>query len=303
MLSINSLSKSFGDVHALQDVSLDLELGLFGLLGPNGAGKSTLMRTLATLQQPDNGTITLDGIDILANPTAMRGTLGYLPQDFGVYPKMSAKALLDHIAVLKGVTDKSARDKQIRSLLEHVNLLTHASANVATYSGGMRQRFGVAQALLGDPKVLIVDEPTAGLDPTERQRFLDLLSEQAETKIIILSTHIIEDVHDLCTDMAVMGSGRIVARGAPADLIARIDDHVWRKKLPKETAGAVSQDAGFLSSRYQSGGVIVSRLSKGSPGEGWDQVNPTLEDAYHAHLHGLVDANGLNMKSVEALGA
>jgi len=303
MLSINSLSKSFGDVHALQNVSLDLKPGLFGLLGPNGAGKSTLMRTVATLQQPDSGTVTLDGVDILANPTAMRGTLGYLPQDFGVYPKMSAKALLDHIAILKGVTDKSAREKQIRSLLEHVNLLTHASANVATYSGGMRQRFGVAQALLGDPKVLIVDEPTAGLDPTERQRFLDLLSEQAETKIIILSTHIIEDVHDLCTDMAVMGEGKIVARGAPSELVARIDDHVWRKKLSKDMAVTVSQDAGFLSSRYQSGGVIVSLLSKSSPGEGWDKVTPTLEDAYHAHLHGLVDAKGLNIKSGEALSA
>ena len=209
MLSIKNISKSFGDVHALKNVSLDLEPGLFGLLGPNGAGKSTLMRTLATLQKPDTGSVTWDGVDILANPTHMRSVLGYLPQDFGVYPKMSAKALLDHIAVLKGITDKSAREAQIRTLLEHVNLLTHSSANVATYSGGMRQRFGVAQAMLGDPKILIVDEPTAGLDPAERQRFLDLLSEQAETKIIILSTHIIEDVRDLCTDMAVMGSGEI----------------------------------------------------------------------------------------------
>jgi len=291
MLSINSLSKSFGDVHALQDVTLNLEPGLFGLLGPNGAGKSTLMRTLATLQQPDTGSITLDGVDILSNPNAMRGTLGYLPQDFGVYPKMSAKALLDHIAVLKGVTNKSARDKQIRSLLEHVNLLTHASANVATYSGGMRQRFGVAQALLGDPKVLIVDEPTAGLDPTERQRFLDLLSEQAETKIIILSTHIIEDVRDLCADMAVMGKGKIVARGAPEDLIGRIKGKIWRKRVSKEEAKTLKEEAYFLSSRHLSGGVIVSVLSDASLGSGWEQANETLEDAYHAHLHGLVVQN------------
>ncbi len=288
MLSIKNISKSFGDVHALKNVSLDLKPGLFGLLGPNGAGKSTLMRTLATLQKPDTGEITLDSVDIVSNPTAMRSALGYLPQDFGVYPKMSAKALLDHIAILKGVTDKSARDQQIRSLLEHVNLLTHASANVATYSGGMRQRFGVAQALLGNPKVLIVDEPTAGLDPTERQRFLDLLSEQAETKIIILSTHIIEDVRDLCTDMAVMGSGQIVARGAPEDLIGRIAGKVWRKRLPKDEAAAIKAHNNFLSSRHLSGGVIVTVLSSSSPGEGWEQADAILEDAYHAHLHGLV---------------
>ncbi len=297
MLSINNISKSFGAVHALDGVSLDLEPGLFGLLGPNGAGKSTLMRTLATLQNPDSGTITLDGQDIVANPNAMRSVLGYLPQDFGVYPKMSAKALLDHIAVLKGVTDKSARDKQIRTLLEHVNLLTHASANVATYSGGMRQRFGVAQALLGDPKVLIVDEPTAGLDPAERQRFLDLLSEQAETKIIILSTHIIEDVRDLCTDMAVMGNGKIVARGAPEALIAKIDGQVWRKKVAKEESVEIKSHANFLSSRHLAGGVIVSVLSKHSPGEGWEQADVILEDAYHAHLNGLV------AEEVETFGA
>ena len=291
MLSINSISKSFGDVHALDNVSLNLEPGLFGLLGPNGAGKSTLMRTLATLQKPDAGQITLDGKDILTTPQAMRSTLGYLPQDFGVYPKMSAKALLDHIAILKGVTDKVARSKQIRSLLEHVNLLTHASANVATYSGGMRQRFGVAQALLGDPKVLIVDEPTAGLDPAERQRFLDLLSEQAETKIIILSTHIIDDVRDLCTDMAVMGQGKIVARGAPEDLIARIKGQVWKQRVVKDESVKLKEDSRFLSSRHQAGGVIVSLLSDGSPGKGWEQADESLEDAYHAHLNGLVVQN------------
>jgi len=288
MLSIKNISKSFGDVHALKNVSLDLKPGLFGLLGPNGAGKSTLMRTLATLQKPDSGEITLDDVDILSEPTAMRATLGYLPQDFGVYPKMSAKALLDHIAVLKGITSKSDRDLQIRTLLEHVNLLTHSSANVATYSGGMRQRFGVAQAMLGDPKVLIVDEPTAGLDPAERQRFLDLLSEQAETKIIILSTHIIEDVRDLCTDMAVMGNGEVVARGAPENLIARIEGKVWRKKVSKDEAVDIKAQDNFLSSRHLSGGVIISVLSDGSPSDGWTQADAILEDAYHAHLNGLV---------------
>ena len=300
MLSIKNISKSFGDVHALKSVSLDLKPGLFGLLGPNGAGKSTLMRTLATLQTPDAGTITLDGIDILENPTAMRSTLGYLPQDFGVYPKMSAKALLDHIAVLKGITNKAAREDQIRSLLEHVNLLTHSSAYVATYSGGMRQRFGVAQALLGDPKVLIVDEPTAGLDPAERQRFLDLLSEQAETKIIILSTHIIEDVRDLCTDMAVMGLGQIVARGAPETLIGRIEGQVWRKRVAKDEAVQIKTQKNFLSSRHLAGGVIVSVLSKDSPGKGWEAAKVVLEDAYHAHLHGLVDGHAIAPELVNA---
>lgn len=291
MLSIKNISKRFGDVQALKNVSLDLKPGLFGLLGPNGAGKSTLMRTLATLQKPDTGGISLDGVDILSNPTHMRSKLGYLPQDFGVYPKMSAKALLDHIAILKGITDKSTRQKQIRTLLEHVNLLTHSSANVATYSGGMRQRFGVAQAMLGDPKVLIVDEPTAGLDPAERQRFLDLLSEQAETKIIILSTHIIEDVRDLCTDMAVMGHGEIVARGAPEALIERIAGQVWRKRISKEDSLAVKAQSNFLSSRHLSGAVVVSVLSSNAPGDGWENADVILEDAYHAHLNGLVDSD------------
>jgi len=291
MLSIKNISKRFGDVQALKNVSLDLKPGLFGLLGPNGAGKSTLMRTLATLQKPDTGGISLDGVDILSNPTHMRSKLGYLPQDFGVYPKMSAKALLDHIAILKGITDKSTRQKQIRTLLEHVNLLTHSSANVATYSGGTRQRFGVAQAMLGDPKVLIVDEPTAGLDPAERQRFLDLLSEQAETKIIILSTHIIEDVRDLCTDMAVMGHGEIVARGAPEALIERIAGQVWRKRISKEDSLAVKAQSNFLSSRHLSGAVVVSVLSSNAPGDGWENADVILEDAYHAHLNGLVDSD------------
>lgn len=291
MLSIRNLSKSFGDVHALDNVSLDLKPGLFGLLGPNGAGKSTLMRTLATLQQPDNGTVALDGVDILTNPTYMRERLGYLPQDFGVYPKMSAKALLDHLAILKGVTNKAERDGQIRSLLEHVNLLTHSSANVATYSGGMRQRFGVAQALLGNPSVLIVDEPTAGLDPTERQRFLDLLSEQAETKIIILSTHIIEDVRDLCTDMAIMNNGRIVARGAPETLIDRVKNHVWRAQVDKDTAKKIALQPNFMSSRHLAGGVVVSVLSDNAPtGADWQPADVILEDAYHAHQRGLVGA-------------
>ena len=300
MLSINSISKSFGDVHALKDVSLDLEPGLFGLLGPNGAGKSTLMRTLATLQKPDSGTITLNGTDIVDHPNEMRSVLGYLPQDFGVYPKMSAKALLDHIAILKGVSNKAERQKQIRALLEGVDLLTHSSANVATYSGGMRQRFGVAQALLGNPKVLIVDEPTAGLDPFQRQRFLDLLQEAGEEKIIILSTHIIEDVRDMCPDMAIMGDGEIVVRDAPETLIERVEGRVWRKKIEKDELETVKANLPFLSSRYLMGGVIVSVFADAKPGAGYEKADVTLEDAYFAHLNGLIKSPEKITEKVEA---
>ncbi len=288
MLSITNVHKRFGDVHAMNNISLDLKPGLFGLLGPNGAGKSTLMRTLATLQNPDEGSITYNGTDIITNPDVMRSTLGYLPQDFGVYPRMSAEALLDHIAILKGVTNKKERKDQILSLLKNVNLLTHKSASVATYSGGMRQRFGVAQALLGDPKVLIVDEPTAGLDPFERQRFLDLLSEAGQDKIIILSTHIVEDVRDLCPDMAIMGEGQIVARGAPEVLIDKIRSKVWRKKVEKADVDDVKAAHKVLSTRLLMGGVIISVLSDEKPAAGFEQADPVLEDAYFAHLYKMV---------------
>jgi len=247
-----------------------------------------LMRTLATLQKPDTGEITLNGKDIVEHPNEMRSVLGYLPQDFGVYPKMSAKALLNHIAILKGMNNKAERETQIRALLEGVDLLTHSSANVATYSGGMRQRFGVAQAMLGNPKILIVDEPTAGLDPFQRQRFLDLLQEAGEEKIIILSTHIIEDVRDMCPDMAIMGNGKIVVREAPEKLIESVQGKVWRKKIDKSDLESVKAEMPFLSSRYLMGGVIVSVLSDDKPGEGYENADVMLEDAYFAYLNGLV---------------
>lgn len=288
MLAIQNISKSFGDVHALKSVSLDLKPGLFGLLGPNGAGKSTLMRTIATLQRPDDGHVSYNGDDIATSPEAMRKSLGYLPQDFGVYPRMSALALLDHIAVLKGVTDKKARSSQIESLLRAVNLWSMRKANVATYSGGMRQRFGVAQALLGDPKVLIVDEPTAGLDPFERQRFLDLLSEAGEDKIIILSTHIVEDVRALCSDMAIMGSGEIVARGAPEDLIDKVRGRLYRKRIKKAEQTELEQRLNVLSTRYIKGEVEISVLATEAPETGFQADEPNLEDAYFAHLNRLV---------------
>jgi len=283
MLSIKNIHKRFGDVHALNDVSLDLSPGLFGLLGPNGAGKSTLMRTLATLQTPDSGTITYNGVDIVTDPNCVRRALGYLPQDFGVYPRMSAIDLLDHIAVLKGVSNKKERQEQVLALLESVDLFTHKRANVSTFSGGMRQRFGVAQALIGDPKILIVDEPTAGLDPEQRQRFLDLLSEAGEEKIIILSTHIVDDVRDLCPDMAIMNEGAIVARGAPESLIETIRGRVWRSTVDKEAVEGLKNKHAVLSTRLLMGGVVVSILSDKAPEAGFDQSEPNLEDAYFAH--------------------
>jgi len=283
MLSIKNIHKSFGDIHALDNVSLDLSPGLFGLLGPNGAGKSTLMRTLATLQTPDSGEITYNGVDIVSDPNIVRRSLGYLPQDFGVYPRMSAIELLDHIAVLKGVSNKKERQEQVLSLLASVDLFTHKRANVSTFSGGMRQRFGVAQAMIGNPKILIVDEPTAGLDPEQRQRFLDLLSEAGEDKIIILSTHIVDDVRDLCPDMAIMNEGKIVARGAPETLINAIRDRVWRKKVEKDKVEGLKNDHAVLSTRLLMGGVVVSVLSDKSPERGFKKSDPNLEDAYFAH--------------------
>lgn len=288
MLSIKNVHKRFGDVHAMNNITLDLKPGLFGLLGPNGAGKSTLMRTLATLQKPDEGTITYNGVDIVSKPDVMRSTLGYLPQDFGVYPRMSAEALLDHIAILKGVNDKKQRRDQILSLLRSVDLFKHKTASVATFSGGMRQRFGVAQALLGDPKVLIVDEPTAGLDPFQRQTFLDLLSEAGEEKIIILSTHIVEDVRDLCPDMAIIGEGQVIARGNPENLIDKIREKVWRKKVDKDQVAAIKNAHSVLATRLLMGGVTVSVLSDNQPEAGFEKDDPTLEDAYFAHLYNFV---------------
>jgi len=291
MLSIKNVHKRFGQVHAMNNINLDLTPGLFGLLGPNGAGKSTLMRTLATLQNPDEGTITYNGTDITENPDAIRSTLGYLPQDFGVYPRMSAIALLDHIAILKGITNKAERKEQVETLLQMVNLWTHKSASVANFSGGMRQRFGVAQALLGDPHLIIVDEPTAGLDPLERQRFLDILSRAGDDKIIILSTHIIEDVRDLCTDMGVMGDGKLIIRGAPEDLVERINGQVWTQRFESdETVDRLKNEMQVLSTRRLRGATVVSTLSSQSPGPNWEAREVLLEDAYFAHLNGFMQA-------------
>ena len=289
MLKIRNLTKTFGDLKALDNVSLDLGPGLFGLLGPNGAGKSTLMRTLATLQEPTRGTVHFNGTDITEKPDVVRSVLGYLPQDFGVYPRMSALQLLDHIAILKGISDKSERKEQVEDLLKMVNLWTHRTASVSTYSGGMRQRFGVAQALLGNPQLIIVDEPTAGLDPLERQRFLDILSRAGDEKIIILSTHIIEDVRDLCTDMGVMGDGKLIVRGAPEDLVAEVEGKVWTLAVEDDDqVDAMKKTLPVLSTRRLRGNTVVSVLSESSPGKGWKKRETLLEDAYFAYLNGIM---------------
>ena len=289
MLEISNLTKSFGTFTALENVTLTLEPGLFGLLGPNGAGKSTLMRTLATLQEPTSGTVSFNGVDITESPDTVRRVLGYLPQDFGVYPRMSALQLLDHIAILKGISNKGERTGQVEELLKMVNLWTHRTASVATFSGGMRQRFGVAQALLGDPQLIIVDEPTAGLDPLERQRFLDILSRAGDEKIIILSTHIIEDVRDLCTDMGVLGDGKLIVRGAPEDLVAGVDGKIWTRRVDSDDeVEAMKTTMPILSTRRLRGSTVVSILSDGSPGADWTAREALLEDAYFAHLNGLM---------------
>ena len=289
MLEIRNLTKKFGDFTALDDVSLDLGAGLFGLLGPNGAGKSTLMRTIATLQAPTSGTITYNGVNIVEDPTMLRRALGYLPQDFGVYPRMSALKLLDHIAVLKGITDKKERTRQVQTLLEMVNLWTHRTASVSNYSGGMRQRFGVAQALLGDPQLIIVDEPTAGLDPLERQRFLDILSRAGDDKTIILSTHIIEDVRDLCTDMGVMGEGQLIVRGEPEDLVSQIAGKVFTRRVDDDAeVDRLKDTMPVLSTRRLRGSTVVSVMADRAPGPDWSPRETLLEDAYFAHLNGLM---------------
>jgi ABC-2 type transport system ATP-binding protein len=285
MLELKGLNKTYGNkVKALNGVDLTIPKGMFGLLGPNGAGKSSLMRTIATLQAPDSGSLMFGEIDILKNPHALRGQLGYLPQDFGVYPRMSARAMLDHLAVLKGLTHNKERKQIVETLLEQTNLSSHANKAVASYSGGMRQRFGIAQALLGDPQLIIVDEPTAGLDPEERNRFHNLLSEIGENVAVILSTHIVEDVADLCPNMAILNQGRIVAKGAPSDLIDELDGQVWAKTIAKSELASLRKQHFIISERLTMGQVMIHVLSQQNPGEGFASITPDLEDVYFATI-------------------
>src|SRR4051812_13688855 len=273
MLSISGLSKTYPNgVRALTDVTLQIDKGLFGLLGPNGAGKSSLMRTIATLQEPDAGSIVFDGRDVLAEPRALRKRLGYLPQDFGVYPRIPAADLLEHLAVLKGVSDKVQRRAQVDSLLRLTNLHDVRKRAVSTFSGGMKQRFGIAQALLGDPALIIVDEPTAGLDPEERNRFHDLLSEIGENVVVILSTHIVDDVSDLCTRMAVLAGGRVLVQGRPADLIAQLEGRVWRKAVKKDALPRYREQFTVLSARLFAGETRIHVLAEERPEDGFERV-------------------------------
>ena len=290
MLLIRDLCKTYANgVRALDAVTLDIPRGMFGLLGPNGAGKSSLMRTLATLQEADSGTATLDDgkggtIDVLRDKDAVRRQLGYLPQDFGVYPKVSALDLLEHFAVLKGLTDRKQRREVVDGLLQQVNLWDVRKRKLGGFSGGMRQRFGIAQALLGNPRLVIVDEPTAGLDPEERNRFLNLLAEIGENVAVILSTHIVEDVTDLCPTMAIMNKGKVLLTGRPMDAISALEQQVWRKQVEKADLKRYEQDFTLLSTRLVAGHPVIHVFSAERPEEGFEQVAPDLEDVYFQRL-------------------
>ena len=280
MLTLTDVAKTYANgVQALRGISLRIDHGLFGLLGPNGAGKSTLMRTIATLQEPDSGSIVFGGTSIFADPTAHRRRLGYLPQDFGVYPGIAAIDLLDHLAVLKGLTDRHARRAQVEALLSKMNLWDHRQRAVSGFSGGMRQRFGIAQALLGDPQLLIVDEPTAGLDPAERSRFYNVLSEVGEQVVVILSTHIVEDVRQLCTRMAIVAQGRVISEGVPDDLVREIDGRVWTRTIDKRTSPPIG-GAQLLSQTLHSGSTRLRLLADSAPDDMCTAATPSLDDVY-----------------------
>ncbi|SFU05571.1 ABC-type multidrug transport system, ATPase component [Pseudoalteromonas sp. DSM 26666] len=285
MLSITGLSKTYDNgVHALQGVDLNIPKGMFGLLGPNGAGKSSLMRTIATLQSADSGSIKFDGIDVLAQPKSLRERLGYLPQDFGVYQRVSAYDLLDHMAVLKGLNNKAERKEAVEGLLAQTNLYDHRKNAVSGFSGGMRQRFGIAQALLGDPDLLIVDEPTAGLDPEERNRFHNLLVGLGESKVVILSTHIVEDVSELCPNMAVLASGQILLEGNPIELTNTLQGKIWHKAVSQAEAIELEQSLPVIAKRLFAGKTLLSVFADDAP-QGFDAKPADLEDVYFSTLH------------------
>jgi ABC-2 type transport system ATP-binding protein len=285
MLSIKNLSKTYENgIRALIDVNLEIPAGMFGLLGPNGAGKSTLMRTLATLQEPDAGTVMLGDLDVLRDKDGVRRILGYLPQEFGVYPKFSAEAMLNHFAVLKGISESTERKRTVERILDITNLTSVRKQNLGTFSGGMRQRFGVAQALLGHPELIIVDEPTAGLDPQERQRFLNLLSEIGENVVVILSTHIVDDVRELCSQMAIIHKGRVLMSGDPRMFTAELEGKVWRKSIGKDEVPAYEASMQVISKRLLAGRPSIRVLSEVPPGDGFEPVTPDLEDVYLATI-------------------
>ncbi len=285
-LKIENLSKTYGNgVRALQNVNLEIPQGMFGLLGPNGAGKSSLMRTIATLQEADQGSVTLGDIDVLRQKNEVRKLLGYLPQEFGVYPRVSAEMMLDHIASLKGVINKNERKQLVAALLQKVNLYDVRKKNLGTYSGGMLQRFGIAQALLGNPRLIIVDEPTAGLDPTERNRFHNLLSEIGENTIVILSTHIVDDVSNLCNNMAIINKGQVIASGNPAKLMHDMEGKIWKVTAEKDKVEEIEKQFTVISSTLSMGRKIVHVVSDSRPAPEFEEVSPSLEDVYFSKVH------------------
>ena len=287
-LQIRGVSKTYPNgVQALKGISLTIPQGMYGLLGPNGAGKSTLMRTLTTLQEPDEGTIYLGDIDVVRQKDEVRKTLGYLPQEFGLYPKVTAEKLLEHFAVLKGITDRRARREVVEALLRQTNLYEVRRQKLGGYSGGMRQRFGIAVALLGDPKLLIVDEPTAGLDPAERVRFLNLLSELGEQSVVILSTHIVEDVSELCTRMAIIDRGEILLEAEPLRAVEELEGRIWRRVIEKSALPELEREHAVISTRLLAGRTVVRVYSDMSPGTDFEAVEPELEDVYFSTMAGL----------------
>jgi ABC-type multidrug transport system ATPase subunit len=285
MLSLTDVTHVYpNNTLALDRVTLDIPRGMYGLLGPNGAGKSTLMRSIATLQTPSSGSISFDGVDVVAEPEAIRSRLGYLPQDFGVYPRVSAYDMLEHMAVLKGIAGSTERKETVETLLNQVNLWKVRKKAIAGFSGGMRQRFGIAQALIGNPDLIITDEPTAGLDPEERNRFLNLLAEVGENVVVILSTHIVEDVADLCPRMAVLVGGKVQLEGAPSDLIASTAGMIWEKTIPRADHAAYDAKYQIISSRLMAGQSVIHIMSETDPGEGFTSVSGGLEDVYFTTL-------------------
>jgi len=284
-LKIENLCKTYSNgVKALNNISLTIPSGMFGLLGPNGAGKSSLMRTIASLQDADSGSIFLDDLDVLKNKTEVRKILGYLPQEFGVYPKVSAEELLDHMAVLKGITNNKERKETVAALLQQTNLFEAKKRKLGTFSGGMKQRFGIAQALLGNPKLVIVDEPTAGLDPAERNRFLNLLSEIGENIVVILSTHIVEDVSDLCRNMAIIYKGNLLLIEDPLKAIDLVKGTIWQKTIEKHELKEYSEKYNVIYSRLFAGKTIIHAASTASPGDGFSSVTPDLKDVYFTSI-------------------
>ncbi|MBJ7313723.1 ABC transporter ATP-binding protein [Rugamonas sp. CCM 8940] len=301
MLTIQQLNKTYANgVKAINNVSLEIPNGMFGLLGPNGAGKSSLMRTIATLQEPDSGSIHFNGVDVLADKEGLRRQLGYLPQDFGVYPKVSAEKLLHHFAVLKGLAGRGERKEAVEALLQQTNLWEARKRGLGTYSGGMRQRFGIAQALLGAPRLVIVDEPTAGLDPDERNRFLNLLAKIGEQVVVILSTHIVDDVTDLCPRMALIVKGEVLIQGEPQAAIDTLKGRVWRRSVAAEQLASYQSRFNVLSSRLVGGKPQINVYAESQPDDGFVMVEPDLEDVYFLQVRHAATAAGTGRAAAPA---